>query len=179
MLLLFPVLVSAFLVADNFISYLLGEKWAPSVLYFQLLCIGGLVYPFTVINLNIIKVKGLANLYLRICILSKGLLIPAIFIGLLFGIKGLIIAVVAQRVIAAIINSYYSGKLVGYGLIEQLFEIRKPGIIIFIVFILFFALKPNITSFLRHDLLIMLIIPSLVFSIFFYWFFGVIEKPYC
>ena len=43
----------------------------PSVIYFQLLCLAGMLYPIHAINLNILQVKGRSDLFLLIEVIKK------------------------------------------------------------------------------------------------------------
>ncbi len=143
MIVLFPLLFGAILVADQLILILIGDKWTEVIPYFKILCISGMFYPLTVYNLNIIKVKGKGGLYLKTCLISKGLLLPFILVGLKFDIMGLVISIVIHRLIAALINSFHSGKLINYSTLEQLKGIGISFIISFIVFVFFIIIKSN------------------------------------
>ena len=69
---LFPISIYCFLVAESLIPFLLGNQWYDSIIYFKLFCIGGMTYPFTLFNLNIIKVKGMQIYILNYVYLQKG-----------------------------------------------------------------------------------------------------------
>jgi len=154
MLFLFPIMFTAILIADKLIPFLLGVKWVETIPYFQILCVGGMVYPFTIFNLNIVKVKGRSNLYLKICLFSKGLLIPAVLIGLQFHVIGLVYALLIQRICAAIINSYYSGKLVDYRFSEQLKDVSASFFISTGLFFVVFLLIKLISMYSNSNLLL-------------------------
>ena len=141
MFVLFPLLFLSILTANEMIEIVLGPQWVNSVFYFQLLCISGMFYPFTVYNLNIIKVKGKGALYLKTCTVSKGLLIPIILISINYGVKGLVIGLVFQRLFAALINSYHSGKLVGYSTFSQVKGVSLSFLISFAIFLFMFSFK--------------------------------------
>src|SRR5690606_7775834 len=46
------------LVATPLFTIVFGDKWLPSVPYFQILCIASIFLPFSRYNLTILKVKG-------------------------------------------------------------------------------------------------------------------------
>lgn len=141
MLLLIPILFSAVLLGDEIILILIGENWSASIPYFKLLCISGIFYPISVYNLNILKVKGEGSLYLKTCLISKGLLIPFLLIGFQFGVIGLIYALLAQRFVAAIINSYHSGRLIGYSTLNQAKGIGISFIVAIVPFLILQIIK--------------------------------------
>jgi teichuronic acid exporter len=102
---------------------LIGEKWSPSIIYLQLLCFGGMLYPLHSLNLNMLKVLGRSDLFLKLEIIKKCLAIPVIIIGIFFGIKIMIIGMILNSFIAYYINSYWSGRLIKYGLKDQVRDI--------------------------------------------------------
>jgi len=116
----FPMLLGMLVVADPLIRVLITEKWLPSVKYLQLLCIGGLTYSISAMNLNILLVKGKADIFFKLEIVKKIMILVGIFIGLFWGIMGLIIGRMIVGYFAFILNIYYSGKQINYTVIEQL-----------------------------------------------------------
>ena len=74
-------------VAKPLILVLIGEQWLPPVPYLQLLCFSGMLYPLHSLNLNILNVKGRSDLFLKLEVFKKGLMIPTIVIGVLWGGK--------------------------------------------------------------------------------------------
>jgi len=109
--------------AEPMIIALIGEKWRNSIIYLQLLCFVGAMYPLHSLNLNILNVKGRSDLFLRLEIIKKVLAIPAIIIGILWGIKIMILGMWFNTIVAYYINSYYSGRLINYSMRDQISDI--------------------------------------------------------
>jgi len=109
--------------AKQMVITLIGEKWLPSVIYLQMLCVVGMLYPLQAINLNMLNVRGRSDLVLRIEVIKKILSVPAIIIGALFSIKGMIAGMIFNSVIAYFLNSYWSGKLIDYHASSQIKDI--------------------------------------------------------
>ena len=109
-----------FLNSREIILILLCEKWAPYIAYLQILCFGAIHYPIALINLNILKAKGRSDLYLKIEFFEKILWIPAIVIGVIYGMNALVCGAVFNSLITFFMNSMYSGKLIQYSAIRQL-----------------------------------------------------------
>ncbi|WP_277585653.1 lipopolysaccharide biosynthesis protein [Psychrobacillus antarcticus] len=118
----FPLLIGLAAIGNPIFLILFGEKWIPSVIYFQLLCFAGMLYPLHAINLNILQVKGRSDLFLRLEIIKKGLLTILIVLSFLFklGIIGLICAAVISSYLSLLINMYYSAREISYSTKEQL-----------------------------------------------------------
>jgi O-antigen/teichoic acid export membrane protein len=109
--------------AKNLIIVLIGERWLPSVPYLQLLCVGGMLFPLHAINLNMLKVKGRSDLFLRLEIIKKIMAIPVIAAGIYLGIYVMLAGMALHSFIAYFMNSHYSGRLIGYPVAEQLRDI--------------------------------------------------------
>lgn len=110
-------------VAKPMILTLIGEKWLPIVIYLQMLCFIGMFYPLHALNLNMLQVQGRSDLFLKLEIIKKILAIPIIIIGILFGIKIMILGMMVITIIAYYLNSYWSGKLLGYSFLQQIKDI--------------------------------------------------------
>ena len=110
-------------VAKPMIITLIGEKWLPAVIYLQMLCFVGMFYPLHALNLNMLQVQGRSDLFLRLEIIKKTLAIPTILIGIFWGIKMMILGMMLNTLIAYYLNSYWSGKMLGYSFIQQIKDI--------------------------------------------------------
>ena len=121
----FPVMFGLAIVAKPLILFLFGDNWSQSIIYFQILCLAGMLYPLHAINLNILQVKGRSDLFLKLEILKKCVAITLIAISIFskWGIIGLIWMKVASSIIAFFINSYYSKSIIGYSTLNQIRDI--------------------------------------------------------
>lgn len=127
---IFPIMIGLVAIANPFIRLLFGEKWIGSILYFQIICISGMLFPLHAINLNILQVKGRSDLYLGIEILKKiiGISLVAIALVMKKGILGLLWASVINSFISYFINSHYSAKLISYSTYEQIKDVTPSFI---------------------------------------------------
>nr|WP_320022412.1 MOP flippase family protein [uncultured Draconibacterium sp.] len=123
MLVTFCLMLGMAAVAKPMILTLIGEKWLPSVIYLQMLCFVGMFYPLHALNLNMLQVQGRSDLFLRLEIIKKILAIPIIVIGIYWGIKMMIGGMMVNTLIAYYLNSYWSGKMIGYSFRQQVIDI--------------------------------------------------------
>jgi O-antigen/teichoic acid export membrane protein len=123
MLITFVLMIFLAAIAKSLILVLIGDKWLPSIIYVQMLCFVGMFYPLHALNLNMLQVKGRSDLFLRLEIIKKILAVPIIIIGVLLGIKAMILGMILLNIIAFYINSYWSGSLIGYSTLEQVKDI--------------------------------------------------------
>lgn len=118
-----PSMVILGVMAKPLIFLLMGEKWLPAVPFLQLLCLSGLTYHFSQINLNMLLVLGRSDLGLKLEIIKKAMITLAIIIGIRFGIFGLVIGEVIAAYINLVINAYYSKIFLNYSLFDQLKDV--------------------------------------------------------
>lgn len=140
MLITFVLMIGMAVVAEPMIIVLLGEKWLPSVEYLQLLCFVGMFYPLQNMNLNMLKVQGRSDLILKLQVIRKVLAIPIIFIGIFLGIKAMIIGMMVEAIIGYYLNSYWSGKRIGYSMLEQVKDIFPSFLLAISVGIIVFGI---------------------------------------
>lgn len=122
---IFPGMLMLLILAEPIINFVLGEQWAPAIPYLQILCISGLLYHLHAINLNILKVLGRSDLFLKLEIIKKINVTIAILIGIQYGVYGLLIGQVISSYIGLFINTYYTAKFLDYSIFEQVQDILK------------------------------------------------------
>ncbi|MCM3639276.1 lipopolysaccharide biosynthesis protein [Sporosarcina luteola] len=131
----FPLMVGLAAIAKPLFIVLFGDKWIPSVAYFQLLCFAGMFYPLHSINQNVLQVKGRSDLILQMEIIKKSLLAILIVLSLVFGfgIIGLIWTSVISSFVSFLINSYYTSREIEYSSIEQIKDLLPSFLISFMM----------------------------------------------
>ncbi|RUO37308.1 flippase [Aliidiomarina shirensis] len=117
--LLFPAMLFLAVMTEPLFAIFLPDKWFTAASYLQLMCIAAMIYPLNTINLNILKVKGRSDLFLYLEIIKKFVAVVIILISYRWGVYGLLIGQVVSSMLAYLPNSYYSSKLIDYGVKEQ------------------------------------------------------------
>ena len=125
----FPMMIGLAVVARPLVLVLLTEKWLPCVPYLQLLCAVGLLYPLHAINLNVLKAQGRSDLFFRLEILKKILVVIAIAITYRWGISAMICGGIATSCLCYCLNTYYTRKLLDYPVTEQIRDLL-PSLIL-------------------------------------------------
>jgi len=133
MLITFILMLGMSAIARPLILTLIGEKWEPCIIYLQMLCFIGMFYPLHALNLNMLQVKGRSDLFLRLEIIKKALAIPVILVGAFEGIKVMIFGMMLLTLNAYYLNSYWSGRLIGYSFLEQVKDILPSFILAVVV----------------------------------------------
>jgi teichuronic acid exporter len=118
-----PVYLIACVVAHPLYQIIFTEKWIAAVPYFQWLCIAAIFQPLTTYNLNIVNVKGRSDVFLNLQMVRRIITIVAIIVAFPFGIKGLLIVQAYSSIFTFLLFSYFGGKFIHYGLLEQVKDI--------------------------------------------------------
>jgi O-antigen/teichoic acid export membrane protein len=119
----FPLMIGLAVVARPLVLVLLTKKWEACVPYIQLLCVGGALYPISLIHLNALMALGRSDLFLRLEILKKIVLAISVGITFRYGVKGLLIGDIGVSAISCWLNSHYSVRLFGYTWREQFLDL--------------------------------------------------------
>lgn len=120
--LFFPVMALLAALAEPLFQTILPVKWLPAALYLQLMCIAATLYPLHSINLNILKVKGRADIILYLGVYKKLVMIGVFIIALKFGVIGILVGQIVSSILAYIPNSYFSAKRINYSMLEQIMD---------------------------------------------------------
>jgi len=123
MFITFILMMGMAAVAEPLIHTLIGAKWEPAIIYLQMLCFVGMMYPLHALNLNMLLVLGRSDLLLKLEVIKKIIAIPTIVIGVFFGIKMMIVGMIVNTLIAYYLNSYWSGVKIGYSFKHQVKDI--------------------------------------------------------
>jgi teichuronic acid exporter len=157
-----PIMLILIVVAKEGFVFLFGEKWLPAVPYFQILATASIIRPISSYNLNILKVKGRSDLFLKVEIIKKIIGVIGIAMALPFGIMALVISLTAVSFLFVFINMYYCGKLINYSVLNQIKDVGKLFIAGFTAFVTSFFMREYLIIYTQNNLLIILII-SFVF----------------
>lgn len=122
----FVIFLSMFALAvcsKSIILILLGDAWRESIVYLQLLCAVGMMYPILSININLVNVVGRSDIYLRKQLLVQLISLPLIVSLSFFGIIAMIIGIILSTFIAFGIFASASAIFINYTLLRQIRDI--------------------------------------------------------
>lgn len=118
-----PVLVGVIILAEPLVLTIFGAQWLPCVPILQVLGLGGLLWPLHVLNLNILKAQGRADLFFWITMLKKIFTISLTVVASYYGVIAIAWAQVVISVFAYVVNTHYTKVFLGYGGLKQLREL--------------------------------------------------------
>lgn len=116
-------LAFAALLAHQIVKLVLGEQWLPIVPLFQVLSVSFMFYPIHSLNINILSVFGRSDLFLKLEVVKKIMILIVVAICFNFGVIGLVWSSVINSILALIINTHYSGRFLNYPTKNQLLDL--------------------------------------------------------
>lgn len=128
-------------ISEPLLYCLIGPKWHEAATYLPLICISASLYPLHAINCNMLIVQGRSDLLLSLGVVKKIIAIVPLLVGAFIGIMPMLYVNVLFGVIIYFINSFYSGRLIGYNSWMQLKDIAPSYSIAFVVALSVWFLK--------------------------------------
>lgn len=110
-------------VAKPMIYVLIGDQWLPCVPYLQILCFYLAFHPLHALNLNMLQVQGRSDVLLTLQIIKNFLALIPMALGIWVNIYWMLWGTVVESFFDYFLNSYYSGKKLGYSSLIQLKDI--------------------------------------------------------
>ena len=117
---IFPIMMMLSALAHPLVIILVTAKWESCVILLQIICFSFMWYPVHAINLNLLQVKGRSDLFLRLEIIKKIVGVSILAITLPHGLIVFCCGSVVSSLIALVINTYYTGKLINVGYFKQM-----------------------------------------------------------
>ncbi|HHT52830.1 MAG: lipopolysaccharide biosynthesis protein [Bacteroidales bacterium] len=119
----FPLMVLLIVIAHPLFILLYTAKWETSVPYFQILCLGSMLYTLNTVNTNVIKSLGKGNIYFILQFSKRLIGVVCILLSVRFGIEAMLWTIMAMQYVFFFVNAVVNGKLIGYGLWEQIKDV--------------------------------------------------------
>lgn len=101
-------------VSEPLLYCLIGPQWHEASTYLPLICISMSLYPLHAINLNMLQVQGRSDIFLNLEIVKKLIAVGPLSLGIFVNIYWMLIGSIIVGVLSFFLNSYYTGKSLGY-----------------------------------------------------------------
>jgi teichuronic acid exporter len=120
---------------------LLTSKWEGCILYLQLLCVVGALYPLQVINLSVLTAQGHSDLFLRLEIIKKCLIVSVVAITWRWGITAMIFGQIGLAWVGLCLNAHFTGRLLRYGFWKQIADMLPYAVAAGVMFIAVYSFQ--------------------------------------
>lgn len=135
------MMISLGAVAEPLIYCLIGPQWHQAATFLPLICISMSLYPLHAINLNMLQVQNRTDIFLYLEIVKKVIAIGPICLGIFINIYWMLVGTIITGIIAFFLNSYYTGKKLGYSSWMQLKDIAPSYGIAFLIAVCVYFFK--------------------------------------
>lgn len=143
--LIFPIIGLLILIAEPLIVFLYGEKWLPSVPYFQVLCVGGFFVCLQNVNFYAVAAVGKSKQLFYWSFYKWGFLLCALIIGMNFGMYGILWGMVLSNFNIFMVNSLLASNFNGLTVISQLkcimFSLLMTIVSVIVAYVIWFISK--------------------------------------
>lgn len=127
------VLISMGAIAEPLLFCLIGPQWHQASTFLPFICISMSLYPLHAINLNMLQVQGRTDIFLYLEIIKKILAIAPICLGIFVNIYWMLIGSIVVGVFSFFLNSYYTGKRLGYSSWMQIKDVAPSYGVAFVI----------------------------------------------
>lgn len=101
----FPVMLMFVAIAPDMFMLLLGEKWMPTVPYFEILALSGLLYPIAIVSYNILKTKSDGRVILRLEVVKRVIMTAILCCTIPQSVEAVAWGMTAMAVVEFMLNS--------------------------------------------------------------------------
>ena len=102
---IFPVMLGFVAIADDMFLLLLGQRWMPTVPYFEILSLSGLFYPLAVVSYNVLKTRSDGRVILRLEVVKRVIMTAVLAITIPMSVKAVAWGVTAMAAIEFVLNT--------------------------------------------------------------------------
>jgi O-antigen/teichoic acid export membrane protein len=106
----FLLLGGLYLVSEELIILLFGDKWRPSVNFFQILVFSGFGYPVSALLINVLRSRGNSKAFLRLEIYKKILMSINFFVLYFWGIDFYLYGLIITVILSVSLNIFFASR---------------------------------------------------------------------
>ena len=128
-------------ISEPLIYCMIGPQWHEAATFLPLICISMAFYPLHAINLNMLQVLGRSDIFLYLEIIKKVIGLVPICIGIFIDIYWMLVASILIGFVSLYLNSWYTGKALGYTFWKQLRDVAPSFSIAFTIAISVYFFK--------------------------------------
>lgn len=118
-----PVMAGAIATAPDLLLVVFGERWSPSIVPFQVLCVLMSVQAVATTSSTVLMAMGRADLMLRITVISAVAYAIALSIGAQFSVTGVAVAYAGVGVVSLMTSSFVAAQQARVNFSQMLLEL--------------------------------------------------------
>ncbi len=143
---LFPVMLGFVAIASDMFMLLLGEKWMPTVPYFEILALSGLFYPLAIVSYNILKTKSDGKVIVRLEIVKRVIMTAILCYTIPQSVEAIAWGMTAMAAVEFLLNTGMAMRYVNTNFAALLRTIAPSFVIGALMFGTLYYIEPHITT---------------------------------
>ena len=143
---LFPVMLGFVAIASDMFLLLLGERWMPTVPYFEILSLSGLAYPLAVVSYNVLKTKSDGRVILRLEIIKRVIMTAVLAYTIPRGVESVAWGMTAMAGIEFLLNAHSAMRYVHVSWRGLLGALLPALLLSVVMFAALYLLRPYIAE---------------------------------
>jgi len=134
-----PIMLGLSALASPFVLILIGEKWAPCIVFLQIICFTKSIYPIQSLNVNLLMVSGRSDLYLRLEIIKKIFGVIMLCITLPISILALVWGYLMYAVLCLFLNLHYTNRIIDVSFFTQIRDVLPSWLLSLTMYLFVFG----------------------------------------
>ena len=139
-----PVMLGFVAIADDMFLLLLGERWMPTVPYFEILALSGLFYPLAIVSYNVLKAKSDGRVILRLEILKRVIMTAVLCYTIPRGVESVAWGMTAMAAVEFMLNTVTAHRYLSCGKLAVLKAVLPSLLLSMVMFGGLYLLDPVI-----------------------------------
>ena len=143
---IFPVMLGFVAIADDMFMLLLGQKWMPTVPYFEILALSGLFYPLAVVAYNVLKVRSDGRIIVRLEVVKRVIMTAVLCYTIPRGVMAVAWGVTLMAGVEFLLNSAVAVRLARIGTMRLVRALLPSFVVAVAMYFAIMLLVPHIAN---------------------------------
>lgn len=117
---IFPAMIGLFVVAEQFVSVLLTDKWLPCVPYLRMMCVVFMLKPMAQPSNQCLTASGNSGLYAKTGLIKKVFGVALLLLSFKYGVIWIAVTQVISNIFDYVVSVITGGRIIQYGIKQQL-----------------------------------------------------------
>jgi O-antigen/teichoic acid export membrane protein len=143
---IFPIMLGFVAIAPDMFMLLLGEKWMPTVPYFEILALSGLFYPLAIVSYNVLKTKSDGKVIVRLEIIKRVIMTAVLCYTIPQSVEAIAWGMMAMAAVEFLLNTGMAMRYMETTFTALLRTITPSFVVAALMFCALYFIAPYITT---------------------------------
>ena len=141
-----PLMLGFVAVATDMFSLLLGEKWMPTVPYFEILALSGLFFPLAIVSYNVLKTKSDGKVIVRLEIIKRLIMTAVLCYTIPQSVEAIAWGMTAMSAVEFVLNTGVAMRYMETTFASLLRTLAPSFIVASLMFGALYAMTPHLAD---------------------------------